>query len=87
MNVIERIKKKLKAPWKKYYTKSEMKVDIPDISIYQLLEQKCLEYSDKIAINYFGHTITYKEFLKQIEDAAKAFRSQGIRKGDVVKRN
>ncbi len=84
MNVIERIKKKLKAPWKKYYTKSEMKVDIPDISIYQLLEQKCLEYSDKIAINYFGHTITYKEFLKQIEDAAKAFRSQGIRKGDVV---
>ena len=36
------------------------------------------------AYTYFGNSVSYKTFMQQIDNAAKAFRSQGIRKGDVV---
>ncbi len=84
MNVIEVIRKKIKAPWKKFYKKKEMEFEVPDISIYQMLKNSALKYKDLTAINYFGKTLTYEEFLEQIDLAARAFRSQGIRKGDVV---
>lgn len=78
------IKTKPKAPWSKYYKNDEMKMKVPDGSIYEFMKSTVSEHSNTIAYNYFGHTVTYKEFIKQIESAAKAFRCQGIRKGDVV---
>lgn len=85
MNVINLIKQKMiKTPWSKYYKKEERKIKVEDISIYEMLE-KCSKDRDKnIAINYYGKQITYKELLHKINQAAKAFRSQGIRRGDVV---
>lgn len=85
MNVINLIKQKMiKSPWKKYYKKGEWKIKVEDISIYDMLVNKSSAYEKNIAINYFGKTFTYKEFLEKIDQAAKAFRSQGIRRGDVV---
>lgn len=78
------LKRKPKAPWAKFYKKGEMNIDIPNISIYQYLVQNCKGYMDHIAIDYFGATRTYAEFLDQIDGAARAFKSQGVRKGDVV---
>lgn len=80
------IKKKPKAPWKKYYTKSDMFINLPDISIYRFLRNKAkeLKYDNNIAITYFKTHKTYKEFFKEIYVTARAFKSQGIRKGDVV---
>ena len=37
------IKKRPEARWKKYYSKKEMNIDIPNISIYQFLKNKSLE--------------------------------------------
>ncbi len=84
MKVIDVIKKKLKAPWKKFYKKNDMDIDIPDISVYKLFEEQALKFKDNIAINYFGNTLTYSEMLENIDDVSRSFRSQGIRKGDVV---
>lgn len=79
-------KKKPKALWKKYYDKKDMNFDVPNISIYQYIKNKSLSnnYKDNIAIDYFGTKISYSEFYKEIDRCAKAFRSQGIRRGDVV---
>lgn len=79
-------KKKPNASWKKYYDKKDMNFDVPNISIYQYLKNKSLtnNYKDNIAIEYYGTKITYTEFYKNIDKVAKAFRSQGIRRGDVV---
>ncbi|MDE5888589.1 MAG: AMP-binding protein [Bacilli bacterium] len=79
-------KKKPQAAWKKYYDKKDMNFDVPNISIYQYLKNKSLanNYKDNIAIEYFGTKITYTEFYKNIDKVAKSFRSQGIRRGDVV---
>ena len=78
------IKSKPKAPWSKYYKNDEMKIKVPDCSIYDLLKENLSFNDNSIAYKYYGHRVTYKEFIKQIDNASKAFRSQGIRKGDVV---
>lgn len=79
-------KKKPHAAWKKYYDKKDMNFEVPNISIYQYLKNKSLtnNYKDNIAIEYYGTKITYSEFYKNIDKVAKSFRSQGIRRGDVV---
>lgn len=85
MNVIKKLKqKKIKTPWKKFYNKRELKLDVEDISIYEMLRRSALVHENNFAINYFGRRITYREFLGLIDKAAIAFRSQGIRRGDVV---
>lgn len=78
------IKDKPKAPWSKYYVNNEMKVEIPDGSMYSLIKEKAEDRNGWIAYSYYGHNVTYKEFIKQVDSASRAFRSQGIRKGDVV---
>lgn len=80
------IKQKPKAPWQKYYKKNDMNITPPNVSIYRFLRNKAkeLNYDNNIAITYFGNQRTYKEFFKEIYITARAFKSQGIRKGDVV---
>ena len=80
------LKKKPKARWSKYYSKKEMNLDIPNISIYQFLKNRSLEnnYKNNVALEYFGTKITFHEFFLKIDKCARAFRSQGVRRGDVV---
>ena len=85
MNVINLIKQKLiKTPWAKYYKKEDLKLKVPDISMYEALKEVVLKYESRTAINYFGKKISYREFLNLIDKAALAFRSQGVRRGDIV---
>lgn len=85
MNIINLIRQKmLKAPWLKYYEKEDRKIKVEDISIYKMLENCSVGREKNIALNYFGKLITYKEFHHKINQAANAFKSQGIRQGDVV---
>ena len=85
MNVVNLIRQKMmKTPWTKYYKKEDRKIKIEDISIYQMLAKKNISRDKNIAINYYGTLITYKELFHKINQAANAFRSQGIRRGDIV---
>jgi len=85
LNVINLIKQKLiKTPWAKYYKKEDLKLKVPDISMYEALKEVVLKYESRTAINYFGKKLSYREFLNLIDKAALAFRSQGVRRGDIV---
>ena len=79
-------KTKPNAPWSKFYKKSDMNITSPNKSLYRFLVDKALkeDYSDNIAITYFGTHMTYNEFFKKIDIAAAAFKSQGIREKDIV---
>ena len=79
-------KSKPKAIWEKYYKKKDMNISAPNKSIYRFQRDKAIEgnYGNNIAITYFGVHITYKTFYKEIHYTAASFKSQGIRKGDVV---
>lgn len=78
------LKKKLNAPWKKYYTKEELNIHVPDLSIYQMLESEAKNRLSLIAIEYMGKNITYKHFLQLIDKCARSFLQLGITEGDVV---
>lgn len=75
---------KPKAPWKKFYKKKELELNIPNISLYKIIKEKSLEIPNNIAIDYFGKKTTYKNFVKEIDNVSRAFRCYGIRPGDVV---
>ena len=77
-------KKKPKAPWKKYYTKSDMNLKINDTSLYDYLKTKALKYGDLKALEYYGTVVTFKQLLDRIDECAKSFKKFGIRHGDVV---
>jgi len=88
MSIIDTIKKKLritdKYPWLKYYPKDKREVEVPDMSLYEFINKCNLQNYNNIAINYFNKKITYKELFNDIDICAKALRSQGVRKDDVV---
>lgn len=78
------IKKKLNSPWEKYYTKEELKIKIPDRSLYESLEESAKNVPYNIAMEYMGKNINYKQFLQLIDRCARSFLEIGIKEGDVV---
>ncbi|MBR3229759.1 MAG: AMP-binding protein [Bacilli bacterium] len=78
------IKRRPKAPWGKFYQKKHMNIIVPNENIYEYLNRHAQSYLDNTAIEYFGTKVSYRSFLEKIDTCYKAFRSQGVRKGDVV---
>ena len=78
------IKKKIPAPWKKYYTKEDLRYKIPDITMYDQIFESTMAYPNNVAIQYMGKKINYTSFLKKINTCAKGFHKLGIQKGDIV---
>ena len=86
MGLIEKIKslKKPNARWEHFYTKEERKLVVPDKTMYDILEDSSIDYPDYTAYSYFGTKVTYKEMFKEVKKAIDAYRSHGVRRGDVV---
>ena len=78
------IKKRIPAPWKKYYTKKDLKYKIPDITMYDQIVNSTISYPNNVAIQYMGKRINYVSFLKKIDICAKGFYELGVRQGDIV---
>lgn len=57
---------------------------IPSCSMYDYLYETAQEHLDLYAINFEGKKTTYRQFLKQIDDVAKALVFHGIKKDDVI---
>ena len=54
-------------------------------SIYDYAKESTENYSNKhYAYEYFGKNITYSSAKEEIENAAKIFRKNGAKKGDVI---
>lgn len=77
-------KKKIPAPWKKYYSDQDMNIKIPNISIYEEIRRASLKYSNQYIIEYLGKRIKYKKFIKQVDKCALCFKYSGVKKGDIV---
>lgn len=78
-------------PWLKYYDCSD-KVDIPKLSIYQMIKKNNANRLDKIAIDLRssangykkGIEITYGKFFERIETVAKAYSYLGLKPDDIL---
>lgn len=82
--LLGKFKKEQIHPWDKFYPEGKRNIEIPNISLYEHLKESNKENQDAIALNYFNKKITFKTFFEQIDLCAKAFRSVGVRPGDVV---
>lgn len=71
-------------PWLKFYSEEAKNKPLPEMTIYEYMYEENKNHLDDIALNYFGKKTTYDELFKQIEQAAKAMKQIGIKKGDVV---
>ena len=71
-------------PWFKHYGDVAHQLDIPDLTLYQMVARTASKYPQKIAYEYMGDKATYKEFIDSIDNFAACLYKQGIRKDDHV---
>ena len=76
--------KTIKAPWRKYYGDEKEHLEYPNFSAYKLIEYTASKHLNNYSYNYYGNKKTYHEFLKQIDEAARAFKEIGVKHKDVV---
>ena len=76
--------KRVSTPWYNFYDGVKEHLEYPDMSIYKLIEFTASKHLNNISYNYYGNKVTYYEFLKQIDEAARAFKELGIRQKEIV---
>jgi long-chain acyl-CoA synthetase len=75
----------MEKPWLKYYEPNVPEtLDIPEIPLYQLLEDSAKEFPDSTACIFLGQEKTYKQINEEANKLANALNKLGIKQGDVV---
>ena len=78
--------KKTSSPWLKYYEEENLPdhLEYPDCSMVDMIIQSAEKWPDNTAYIYYGHKVSYKNFVKKIEKAARALKNYGVKEGDRV---
>ena len=86
MILLSKIKRKIKAysRWGEYYSKEERKVNVPNLTIYEMLYEYAHKHLNHKAYSYFGKRGSYGKLLKQIDDVADSLMSLGVKRFDIV---
>lgn len=73
-------------PWLKYYKEGNVPehIEYPDCSMVDMIMQSAEKWPDNTAYIYYGHKVTYKNFVKKIEKTARALKNYGVKEGDRV---
>ena len=71
-------------PWLKYYSEEAINAPLPERTMYTYLWEQNKDHLDDIALNYYGHSISYGRLFSRVDDAAKAMYGLGVREGDTV---
>lgn len=74
-------------PWLKYYKEGaeERANDIPkDKTVWDVIEEKLIEYKDIPAIEYFGRVISRPEFIDLVYTWAKVFKAMGVQEDEII---
>ncbi len=71
-------------PWLGEYKDVRPNLEYPRGSFVDALMAVSRKYPEYYAYEYFGKKVTYRQFMKQIEDVAKSLKNYGVDKGDVV---
>lgn len=73
-------------PWLEFYDEEGIPshIEYPDCSMVDMVMQSAEKWPDNIAYSYYGHKVTYKNFVKKIEKTARALKNYGVKEGDRV---
>ena len=72
--------------WLKHYDEENIPstIDYPDCSMVDMVMQSAEKWPDNTAYIYYGHKVTYKNFVRKIEKTARALKNYGVKEGDRV---
>ena len=73
-----------KSPWLNFYDDKPKHLNYFDGSIYEYLEACSRMHINLDAYEYYGKVVSYKKFLIEIEEVAKALKMQGVKENDRV---
>jgi long-chain acyl-CoA synthetase len=59
-------------------------VEVPEVSLVDVLDTAVAEYGDRVALDFYGATTTYRDLDHQVSRAAAVLQSLGVRAGDPV---
>ncbi|MEE1300786.1 MAG: AMP-binding protein, partial [Acutalibacteraceae bacterium] len=71
-------------PWMQFFSEKAQKAEVPKETIYEAIVRRNKGFENNVAMNYFDRKITYRELIDQSNNAAAAFESLGVKKGDIV---
>ncbi|MBQ3353430.1 acyl--CoA ligase [Candidatus Saccharibacteria bacterium] len=73
-------------PWLEFYDREGISesIEYPDCSMVDMVLQSAEKWPDNTAYTYYGHKVTYKNFVKKIEKTARALKNYGVKEGDRV---
>ncbi|MFX1576697.1 MAG: long-chain fatty acid--CoA ligase [Promethearchaeota archaeon] len=75
----------MEKPWLKYYEPNiPENLDIPEIPLFQLLEDSAKDFPDNTLGIFLGQEKTYKQVQEEVDRLANALNKLGIKQGDVV---
>jgi len=72
------------APWLRHYGNVPVHLDYPDCSMSELVLETVRKYEKVTAFDFFGCTLTYREFGEKIDECARAVAAAGIKPGERV---
>ena len=70
--------------WIEQYGDARANLEYPSNSMVDALMETSRKYPEYYAYEYFGNKVTYRIFMRQIEDVAKALKNYGVEKDDRV---
>lgn len=74
-------------PWLKYYRDNAEEIvnNIPkNKTVWDVIEEKLIEYKDIPALEYFGRKFSREEFIEMVYAWARAFRAMGVCEDEIV---
>ena len=72
------------APWLKYYGNTPQHLQYPQKTIYEMVKAAADKFPKNCAYEFMGKKTTFAEFMRHIDDTARAYLALGIQKGDRV---
>ncbi len=81
------MKKDLKTyPWLKHDDEAGIPqhLEYPECSMVDMIIKSAEKWPDNTAYVYYGHKVTFKNFVRKIEKAARALKNYGVKEGDKV---
>ena len=72
------------APWLKYYGSTPQHLQYPQKTVYEMVKDAAEKFPKNTAYEFMGKKTSFAEFMRHIDDTARAYLALGIQKGDRV---
>lgn len=73
-----------KKPWERWYPKQSSSIQLPERSVYSLLEKTTERFPNRTAIVFEDESTSYTALKKKVDNLAGKWQASGMKKGDRI---